>query len=88
MSASDTRHQTPAPVSVCAKPRSGVGRVRHKREFNHSRQLSNTLIPRSPTVGRAAYTVVHLVMLDCTCGVIDMTVDSMLDTCSSSPSME
>jgi len=41
-----------------------------RTNLSHSRQGFSTLIPTAAG-GRIAYTVVHLVTPDCTCGVID-----------------
>ena len=47
----------------------GLGLVRVLIELEMSRrQCFNALIPRWPTVGRVAFTVVRLVTLDCTRG--------------------
>ena len=55
-----------------------------------SGQSFNTLIPRWPTVGRMAYTVVRLVTHDCTRGLSTRypTVDSMGDIDITSASVE
>jgi len=41
-----------------------------KRTYTVQTVVKPTLIPRWPTVGRVTYTVVRLVTLDCTGGLI------------------
>jgi len=58
-------------------------------ELTHSRQLINTLIPRWPTAGSCGLTVVSLITLDCTSGLLTRypTVDSVVDIGSTSASV-
>jgi len=55
-----------------------------KRTYTLQTVVSPTLIPRWPTVGRVAYTVVRLVALDCTGGLSTRypTADSVVDVLS------
>jgi len=52
--------------------------------------MFNTLIPRWPTVGRLAHTVVRMVVHECTVGLSTRypTVDSVVDVGSTSASVE
>jgi len=69
---------------------SAVEQVSVKRTYTLQTVVSPTLIPRWPTVGRVAYTVVHLVTHDCTGGLSTCypTADSVVDTDSTSAGVE